>query len=64
MAEAPKTPPPANESEGQRVSRGLAEAAAEAEARQADEGPAGGRYKVGDQMVDAEGKPVSEKKPD
>ena len=40
----------------------LAEAAAEAEERQADETEAGGRYKVGDQLVDANGEPVKDGK--
>ncbi len=47
MAEAParRTPPP-NESEGQRINRELAEAAAEAEARNADEFPEEDGYEV------------------
>lgn len=61
MAEAPRTQPPANESEGQRISRGLAEAAAEAEARQADELPEGGYYIVDGQKVDGNGNPVKAK---
>lgn len=50
--------PPSNESEGARVNRALAEAAQEAEARQADETVEGGRFMVDGVMVDAEGKPV------
>jgi hypothetical protein len=54
--------PPANESEGQRINRELAEAAEEAEARQADETVEGGRFMVDGEMVDAEGKPIKDKK--
>ena len=60
------------ENEAQRVSRAHAEATDEAERRQADEFPeeggkqtdAGmmyGKYKVGDQMVYADGTPVGKK---
>lgn len=48
------------ESEAQRTSKALAEAAEEAEQRKADETVPGGRYMVGDQLVNAEGKPVKE----
>jgi hypothetical protein len=52
--------PPSNETEAQRINRSLAEAAAAAEEQQADETTEGGQYKVGDQLVDANGEPVKE----
>lgn len=61
MAENRKAPE--GESESQRTSRGLAEAAREAEEKQLDETVPGGRYLLddGETMVDAEGKPVKDK---
>ncbi len=70
MAEnrAPRTGPE-NESEAARTSRGLAEAAEEAEEKQLDETVPGGKYLVGADAqgrggteVDAEGKPLADKK--
>lgn len=52
----------APESEAQRTSRGLAEAARDAEEKNLGETVEGGRYLVNDVLVDAEGKPLSEKK--
>lgn len=49
-------------SEGQRTSNALAQAANEAEARQADETIPGGKYRVGDDLFDAEGQPFKDKK--
>lgn len=43
-------------------SEALAKAAAEAEARQADEAPDGPRYLVGGELVDADGQPVKQAK--
>lgn len=63
MPDDKKAPPP-NESEGQRINRELAEAAAEAEKRNADETAPGGRFIVDGVMVDAEGKPVKDDKKD
>ena len=67
MAEARKGPE--GESEAARTSRGLAEAQEEAERKQLDETVPGGRYLVGadaegkgGRLVDAEGKPLDEKK--
>lgn len=57
-----RQPAPVNETEGQRVNRALAEAAEEAEARQADEMPDGGRFMVDGALVDADGQPVKDKK--
>lgn len=54
-------PKPMQETEAQRTSKALAEAAVEAEKRQADECDPGGRYMVGGELVDAEGKPVKDK---
>lgn len=61
-------PAPTGESEAARTSRGLAEAAQEAEEKQLDETVEGGKYLVGADaegkggtMVDANGKPLSEK---
>lgn len=71
MAENParRTDPPVGESEAARTSRGLAEAAEEAERKQLDETAPGGRYLVGADadgnggtLVDANGKPVEDKK--
>lgn len=82
MADDPKdkaTRQPARESEGQRINRELAEAAQEAEMRQADEFhekdgmqvPASdgrgtvtayGRFMVDGVLVNADGKPVEDKK--
>lgn len=45
-------------SDGQRTSLGLAEAQAEANDRRATDEHPGGRYMVGGQLVDAEGKPL------
>jgi hypothetical protein len=59
--EARRPAPTHNESEAQRVNRALAEAAEEAEARQADETVPGGRYIVDGVLVDAEGKPLKSK---
>jgi hypothetical protein len=60
---------PEGESEAARTSRGLAEAAQEAEEKQIDETVPGGRYIVGagpdgkgGVEVDANGQPLSEKK--
>ncbi len=60
---------PENETESARTSRGLAEAAQEAEEKQIDETTEGGKYRVGADAqgkggveVDANGKPLSEKK--
>jgi hypothetical protein len=60
---------PVNESESARTSRGLAEAAAEAERKQLDETVPGGQYLVGADaegnggtLVDANGEPVKDKK--
>lgn len=53
---------PMQETEAQRTSRALAEAADEAEQRKADETVPGGRYIVGGEMVDAEGQPVKGKR--
>lgn len=53
---------PMQETEAQRTSRALAEAANEAEARQADECEPGGRYMVNGEMVDAEGRPITDAK--
>lgn len=60
-------PAPAGESEAARTSRGLAEAAEEAERKQLDETVPGGRYLVGadangngGMLVDADGKPVKD----
>jgi hypothetical protein len=68
---AEKKPGPENESEAARTSRGLAEAAEEAEEKQLDETVPGGRYLVGADaegkggtLVDAEGKPLDKKKDD
>ena len=62
---------PANESESARASRGLAEAAVEAEALQLDETVPGGKYLVGADaegkggtLVDANGKPLDKPKKD
>jgi hypothetical protein len=55
--------PPANESEAQRINRALAEAAQEAEARQADETVPGGQYEVMGQLFNAAGEPLDEQKP-
>lgn len=59
---------PDNESESARTSRGLAEAAQEAEEKQIDETVPGGKYLVGADaqgkggtLVDAEGKPVKDR---
>jgi hypothetical protein len=67
MAEARRAPE--NESESARTSRGLAEAADEAERKQLDETVEGGRYLIGADAdgnggteVDANGKPLAEKK--
>lgn len=67
MAEQRKGPE--GESEAARTSRGLAEAQVEAEEKQLDETVPGGRYLVGvdaegkgGTLVDAEGKPLNEKK--
>lgn len=57
-----RAPAPQNESEAQRVNRALAEAAEEAEARQADELPEGGRFMVDGTLVDANGAAVDDKK--
>jgi hypothetical protein len=72
MPDDKKAPPP-NESEGQRINRELAEAAAEAEARQADEmpdrgdgwrgatvdgQPVGGAYLVDGVLVGPDGAPI------
>ncbi len=46
------------ESEDARRSKALAEAQAEAVRLQMDETVVGGKYKVGDQWVDANGKPL------
>lgn len=73
---APTIPAPPNESEGQRVNRELANAAAEAEQRQADELPhtgddwagamvdgqqVGGVYIVAGVKVGPDGKPIEKK---
>ena len=55
-------PKPMQETEAQRTSRALAEAAVEAEERKADETEPGGRYMVAGEMVDAAGNPVKAKK--
>ena len=62
---------PEGESEAARTSRGLAEAAEEAERKKLDETVPGGKYLInvdaegkGGTLVDAEGKPLSEKKDD
>lgn len=67
MAEARRGPE--SETEAARTSRGLAEAAQEAEEKQLDETVEGGRYIIGADAqgnggieVDANGKPLSEKK--
>jgi hypothetical protein len=52
---------PMQETEAQRTSRALAEAANEAEERQADETEPGGVYIVNGEKVDAEGKPIGKK---
>lgn len=64
MAEKPpeRQTAPMTESEGQRVNRALAEAAEEAEARQADEMPDGGKFMVDGELVDANGEPIKGKK--
>lgn len=49
---------PEHESEAQRINRSLAEAAAEAEAREPDETVPGGRYQVGEQVYNAQGEPL------
>jgi hypothetical protein len=48
----------------QRVSRATAEAQQEAEKLQLDETEPGGRYVVGDQVVNSEGEPVKDTKKD
>lgn len=65
---AENKPAPVGETEAARTSRGLAEAAVEAEQKQLDETVPGGRYIVGADAegkggieVDAEGKPIGEK---
>jgi hypothetical protein len=61
MADQPRREaPPVNESEAQRVSRALAEAAEAAEARQADELPEGGRFIVNGQLVGPNGRPLGD----
>lgn len=46
----------------QRVSRATAEAQQEADRQQLDETVPGGRYTVGGQTVDADGKPLGDQK--
>lgn len=48
------------QSEAQRVSRALAEAAIEAEERKADETVPGGRFRAGDRLVNANGEPIED----
>lgn len=69
MDARPATPAPAAvpqimsmESEETRRSRGLAEAQQEAERLQMDETTPGGRYKVGERWVDANGNEIKDKK--
>jgi hypothetical protein len=50
-----------NLTEAERVSRAMVEAERQAEERQADETVPGGKYKVGDEWVDADGKPFKGK---
>lgn len=54
-AQAQVAPP---DDQFQRVSRATAEAQKEADAANLDEAPEGGRYVMGDTVVDSEGKPV------
>lgn len=63
MAERRDTPgtvslPP---TDTQAVNRAMVEAERQAEERQADETVPGGKYRVGDQIVDAEGKPIGDR---
>ena len=64
MPERDTAPTPSKEqiSEAQRTSNALAEAAAEAEERQADETAPGGRYKLSADgpLVDASGKEIKD----
>jgi hypothetical protein len=53
---APQSPQAAEQ-----TAKALADAEADAEKRQADETVPGGRFKVGDDFVDAEGKPIKAK---
>lgn len=65
MAEAPRETrvrPMMPEELRQEEVAAQAQIEAEVAERQATEGPDGGRYMVGDQMVDAEGKPIKDKK--
>jgi hypothetical protein len=61
---AENKPAPIGETEAARTSRGLAEAAVEAEEKQLDETVPGGRYLLddGETMVDANGQPIKDKK--
>lgn len=59
---AEKASGPVGESEAARTSRGLAEAAQEAEEKQIDETVPGGKYLLddGETLVDSSGKPIKE----
>jgi hypothetical protein len=63
---AEKRSGPEGESEAARTSRGLAEAAQEAEEKQLDETVPGGKYLLsdGETMVNADGKPLDQDKKD
>jgi hypothetical protein len=62
MPAAPAVPRDADSvAAAQRTAKALADAESEAQARQADETVEGGKYKVGDDFVDAEGKPIKAK---
>lgn len=65
MAEAPRETrvrPMMPEEIRQEEARAQADIFAETQERDAVNGPEGGKYKVGDDFVDAEGKPLKDKK--